>query len=328
MDRGLPDDETIRAAVALACRAPSMHNTQPWRWRLGDSSVHLYADPQRCLPATDPDGADLVLSCGAALHHLRVALAALGMRAVVRRLPNASDPDHLASVELSRQEPEAEEIALAAAIQRRRTDRRRYSSWAVPRAVLEQLVDRAVEEGVVAREVLGTRARFELSLAVARAAAVQEADPAYRSELRRWSGGHVEPEGVPAANAPFGQHRYGDVGMREFPSGELLCPENGTWEEDGATLLVLGTTSDDRLSRLKAGEAMSAVLLEATAAGLVACPLSQPLEVAEARQRVRDEVLDGSVFPQIALRVGWASFDADPLPPTPRRALDEVLAKW
>ena len=328
MDLSRPDEKTITAAVSLACRAPSVHNTQPWRWRLGDRSVHLYADPSRQVPATDPRGADLLLSCGAALHHLRVALAALGWRAIVHRLPNPADPDHLAAVEFARREPTDAAVAMAAAIPRRRTDRRRFSSWDVPRPVLDLLVERAAEEDATAHEVLGTRDRFELAIAIGKAAAVQDADPAYRAEARRWSGGHANLDGVPATNAPSGVPQHGDIQLREFPGGELLDKPGDEWEEDGGSLLVLATSSDDRLSMLRAGEAMSAVLLEATAAGLVTCPLSQPLEVAETRDRVRDDVLDGASCPQILLRVGWAAFNADPLPPTPRRPLTELIDQW
>ncbi|MEU4769097.1 NAD(P)H nitroreductase [Actinosynnema sp. NPDC023794] len=328
MDRSRPDEETIAAAVALACRAPSVHNTQPWRWRLGDRSVHLYTDPSRQLPATDPRGADLLLSCGAALHHLRVALAALGWRAIVHRLPNPADPDHLAAVEFARREPTDADLAMAAAIPRRRTDRRRFSSWEVPRPVLDLLAKRAAEEDAIAHEVVGTRDRFELATAIGKAAAVQDADPAYRSETRRWSGGHANVDGVPAANAPSGAPQHGDVRLREFPGGELIDKRMDEWDDDGGSLLVLATSSDDRLSLLRAGEAMSAVLLEATAAGLATCPLSQPLEVAETRDRVRTDVLDGTSCPQILLLVGWAAFNADPLPPTPRRPVTELIDQW
>jgi len=101
MDRGLPDDRTVTTAIDLATRAPSVHNTQPWRWRIGDRSVHLYADLERQVSATDPDQRDLVMSCGAALHHVRVAFAALGWSTTVDRLPNPDEPDHLASLKLT-----------------------------------------------------------------------------------------------------------------------------------------------------------------------------------------------------------------------------------
>ncbi|MEU5692313.1 NAD(P)H nitroreductase [Actinosynnema sp. NPDC020468] len=326
MDRGRPDDETIRAAIAFACRAPSVHNTQPWRWTIGDRGVHLHADPTRRLPVTDPTGSDLLLGCGAALHHLRVALAALGRHAVVHRLPNPAEPDHLAAVEsTTRRRPTDADVALAAAVPHRRTDRRRYSSWRVPAAVLRRLEDRAAREGVVVREIVTPRARHELTAAVEIAAVRQDANPAYRWELRAWSARHATPDGVPAGNAPPGVPRHGDLRLREFPGGELVDGPSGEWEDDGASLLVLGTSSDDRRSALRAGEAMSAVLLEATAAGLATSPLSQPLEIPDTRAHVRDAVLDGTLHPRMVLRVGWAAFNADPLPPTPRRPLSEVL---
>ena len=84
------DRRTVRSALQLAVRAPSVHNSQPWRFVLGRSSVHLHADLGRWLPATDPDARGLMQSCGTVLHHLQVALAASGISATVHRLP---DPD-------------------------------------------------------------------------------------------------------------------------------------------------------------------------------------------------------------------------------------------
>jgi hypothetical protein len=98
-------------------------------------------------------------------------------------------------------------------------------------------------------------------------------------------------------------------------------------EPDGAVLLVLGTASDDPLSQLRAGEALSAVLLHATEVGLAtSCPLSQPLEVGTSRVVLRAEVLDGTVSPQLVLRVGWAPI-GPPLPPTPRRPIDDTIER-
>jgi len=97
MSAHIPNRDTIRTALALAARAPSVHNSQPWCWRVGENSVHLYADPSLHLRQIDPDGRDMILSLGAALHHTVVGLAAVGWQARVHRLPNPADPDHIAA---------------------------------------------------------------------------------------------------------------------------------------------------------------------------------------------------------------------------------------
>ena len=112
-----PDAETVRAALALAVRAPSVHNTQPWRWRVGDTTVHLYVDEERGLPHTDPDRRELLISCGAALHHFRVAARSFGWHTVVHRFPNPDEPRHLASVEFLPVTPTADVVGAARAIE-------------------------------------------------------------------------------------------------------------------------------------------------------------------------------------------------------------------
>ncbi|KAA9160227.1 NAD(P)H nitroreductase [Amycolatopsis acidicola] len=323
MDRGLPDDFTVQAAVALAARAPSIHNTQPWQWRVGERTLHLYADPGLRLAETDPQGRDLLISCGAALHHLRIGFGVLGWRAEVHRLPNPAEPEHLAAIELHRHEPGQEEISLAAAIPRRRTDRRRHSSWPVPDGSLQLMSERAAREGTLLR-VAEDATRYHLARAIFEAAQRHADDPAYRVELAAWSGRHAAPDGVPSANTPAPDDTPGALPGRPFADPALRQPPGASGEDDENVLLVLGTTSDDRLSRLRAGEATSAVLLTATALGLASCPLTEPLEIGDTWEVVRDKVIGGS-YPQMVLRIGWAPINADPLPATPRRDLADVL---
>jgi len=78
----------LEAAAEAALRAPSVFNTQPWRWRVTGDALELSADPDRRLAVTDPDGRLLLISCGTALHHARTALAAAGWSATVERLPD------------------------------------------------------------------------------------------------------------------------------------------------------------------------------------------------------------------------------------------------
>ncbi|MGW5055043.1 Acg family FMN-binding oxidoreductase [Actinokineospora sp. NPDC004072] len=328
MTAAKPDHGTVRAVLALAGRAPSVHNTQPWRWVVGAESVHLMADWDRWLRATDPDGRDLLVSCGAALHHLRTAFAGMGFATRVHRLPNPADPVHLAAVEPRAATASDEQVALAAAIGRRRTDRRRFSSWPVPAAHLDLFAARAAEEGVLAVPIAGARERSRLASAFTRAAAHQERVEGYGTELGLWSGrGRTAADGVPRTAAPSRPMAHDGLPMRAFSAGSLTAPTANDQEVDAGALLVLATAGDDPLSRLRAGEAASAVLLEATGLGLATCPLSQPLELPETRAAIRDGVLDGAAVPQLVLRIGWAPAAAPPLPSTPRRPVEDILSR-
>ncbi|HET9140607.1 Acg family FMN-binding oxidoreductase [Actinophytocola sp.] len=321
-----PDHETLRGAIALAGRAPSVHNTQPWRFLIGEHSVHLMADRTRALPATDPDGRDLLISCGAALHHLRTALAALGWSSEVHRIPNPADPDHLAALEPHRHTPSDEDIALAAAIAHRRTDRRSFSSWPVPPGHLDLMIRRAAELGALLIPVTTGRLRTHLADAISQAASTQQADPAYTAELAAWTGrGRLADDGVPATSALARPAFHGDTRMRDFPNGTLIESAEDTAESDAGELLVLATPDDDPMSWLRAGEAASAALLTAADLDLASCPLSQALEVADIRALVEELVLDNDAVPHLILRVGWAHPAAGPLPQSPRRPVNEVI---
>lgn len=321
MDDAFPDSATIRTAVALAVRAPSIHNSQPWRWLVGDRSVHLYVDPTVQMHRADPDGRDLILSCGATLHHFRIAIAALGWRASVHRFPNPAQPEHVASIELSRNPATEQDVILAAAIPRRRTDRRYYSSWPVPLGRVAQLAASAADEGVVLHRA---EAITQLDRAITAAAAWHATDPEYQTELSLWSGRHGSADGVPAANTPAHDRAHTNS-PRAFAAPQLAQNRGISPENEAAELLILGTASDDATSRLRAGEAMSAVLLTATSLGLATCPLSEPLEIDDTRDAVRVKVLGDSGFPQMIVRVGWSSVNADPLPATPRHPVAEIL---
>jgi nitroreductase len=314
------------AAVEHALLAPSVHNTQPWRWRIRGDRVELHADRGRHLAATDPDGRDLLLSCGAALHHLRVALAARGLAAAVERLPDPEDSDHLATVTVADAPADAADAALFRATLRRRTDRRRMSHRPVPAAVLEDLVAAARHGG--AELVPGTDPglRDRIVDALVEAAERQRWAPGYGAELQLWTrrtpGGR---DGVGVASiAPTLEE--GSTPMRTFPShGRLAQPRPAPGQggdEDAAELLVLVTPADGPADRLRAGEALSAVLLAATGHGLATTPLSQATEVAPAREAL-GRTLPG--HPQIIVRVGWPASTAEELPSTPRRDLRSVL---
>lgn len=315
------EERTVRSALELAAQAPSVHNSQPWAWRYNDRVVRLYADVGRRLPVTDAIGRDLIVSCGTALHHLRVALAASGIAASVRRMPDSNALDHLASLYLSPRQASKADLRTATMITRRRTDRRRFGDWPVPELFLDELVAHAANEGVVLRVVDQAGGHTFVADAMHEAGEIQRATAGYSTETAVWTGRLTGDDGIPAGNLLVDANATGDGLARSFAPGSVVQSPG----PDGAVLLVLGTASDDRLSRLKAGEALSAVLLHATDVGLAACPLSQPLEVESTYRTVRDDLLGGSLAPQVLVRVGWGP--QEPLPPTPRRPLDDVVER-
>lgn len=323
MSTNFPDAETIRSALALAIRAPSIHNSQPWQWRVGENSVHLYSDPDLHLRSVDPDRRDLMLSCGAALNHCVIAFAALGWQSKVHRFPNPAEPNHLAAIELQRCTPTELDISLAAAIPRRRTDRRHYSSWPVPVCDVVLMGARAARAGVMLRRIDEME---KLKRLVAEAAWRHAADAEYLSELTTWSGRYGSTAGVPARSTPASDPSS-PIPARTFAGPVLAQPPRINPADDHAVVVALGTAHDDALSRLRAGEAMSLVLLTATALGLASCPITEPLEIAETRALVKADVFGTAGHPQMLLRVGWAPINADPLPSTPRRQLSEVVAR-
>lgn len=320
MNTRFPDAATVRTALNLASRAPSVHSTQPWRWRVDAAGVRLYADPDRQLPNTDPDGRDLILSCGAALHHCVAAFAALGWRSKVARLPDPDDPDHLATIELFEQAADYRDVALAAAIPRRRTDRRHYSSWPVAVGDIALMAARAARCGVTPCQVEDIDSLRDIVADSVRDHLTRD----YLVELTQWSGRYFSVAGVPALNAPVSDPDA-KIPSRLFAGAALPMAPDSSAADGNAVLLALGTRHDDRMAQLRAGEATSVVLLTATSAALASCPVTEPLETEPTRKAVRSEIFGDSDYPQMLLRVGWAPINADPLPPTPRRDLDDVV---
>jgi nitroreductase len=322
MSQTFPDVDTVRSALSLASRAPSVHNSQPWQWRLGEQSLHLYSKTDSHLPHVDPDTRDLMLSCGAALNHCAVAFAALGWQSKVHRFPNPADPNHLAAIELQRYASTELDITLAAAIPRRRTDRRHYSAWPVPHGDIALMGARAARAGVMLRRV---DELDKLRRVVAEAAWRHASDSDYLTELSMWSGRYGSTAGVPARSTPQ-PDQAAPIPARSFAGPALAQPDVDP-VDDHAVVVALGTEADDDLSRLRAGEATSVVLLTATALGLASCPITEPLEIAETRAAVQADVFGATGYAQMLLRIGWAPINADPLPSTPRRALSEVVVQ-
>jgi adenosine/AMP kinase len=315
--------QVLSKAAEDAGLAPSILNTQPWRWRVRDGVLELYADRTRQVTSIDPEGRLMRLSCGAALHHARVALAGAGHEPAVVRYPDPDSPDLLAQVRVGGvHSVQREDVSNRQSMRRRRSDRRPFPATVpVPADAIAALQATAEAEHAWLHRIGPDQIMF-LTAAAERAGTTEAKDERYLEDLRAWTrrsratGEGVTPETI---LAPVPR----PVPLRDFaPDGEtLLHPDVG--DDRFADYLILATEDDGPTDWLRAGEATSAVWLTATSLGLAVSAMSDVVEVPGARALLRS-LLHGRGHPQLVLRVG---FDMQQVPPpaSPRRRAGDVI---
>jgi hypothetical protein len=312
--RSDPVQQALTGAAVNALAAPSVFNTQPWRWRIDGDTAELWADRSRRLPTVDPDARLLLISCGAALHHFRTAFAARGRAIEVTRLPDPQRPDLLAVLRGGATViPHPDDVRLLRAMSIRRADRRPFADSPVPDPAFDRVRGAVDVPGVHLHAVRPDQV-VTLTVAAGHAAARELSDEAYRAELDSWRerGENGTGDGVPVATA--GPRAARPVPVRDFTAAG---PETSTVHDtvpDGdrfARYLIVHTDGDGPEAWLAAGEALSAVLLRAASAGLAASPMSDLMEVPASRSLVSG-LLGGVGHPAIAVRVGMPAVGGDP----------------
>ena len=326
----------IAFLVASAARAPSVHNTQPWKFRVRDNVIELLADPDRQLHQVDPAGRELMISCGAALFGLRLGLRKLGYLAAVELLPDPAQPLLVAWVEPDGPAPMSRaEAELVAALPHRHTHRGPFAPGEIPARLLTALGLDARAEGAELLLVEDPGLVAELARLVSAAAGEQRASAEITAELTRWvqAPGSRARDGVPASARPAspgsdgpadaqgdrlggapgkepvdGRGDAGQVAAREqLPQRDFGQP--GTDRSGGqppSATAVLCTAGDDVIDWLRAGQALHRLLLRAATRWVFASLQSQPLESLRYRTMVADSVsLSG--YPQMLLQFGRAN---------------------
>lgn len=334
-----------KAVLGMAGRAPSLHNSQPWRFRVAASSIDLLLDRSRLMPAVDPTSRESVISCGAALYNLRLAVAGIGFEPVVRLLPDRDDPTHLATVALGHpRSATREEQEMLAAVPRRHTHRGAFLPREVDRGLLVRLQEAAAGEGATLHLIETPGARASIGRLLVTADRTQRADPAYRQELAAWTPepGSLRRDGVPATAYPLAPE---GVVPEEFPgrdfslgrgygvpreevgdeagdaAGGAVDATGDDGEGAGPAVATLTTAGDRPIDWLRAGQALEHVLLLASVQWVYAWFGTSPVEVPAIRMLLRGEI-GTAAFPQMLMRLGHA----DIAPSTPRRPVTDTLA--
>jgi nitroreductase len=310
--------QALAECLLAATAAVSIHNSQPWRIRPG-KTIEVYADRERLLPAIDPTGRALMISLGAAILNLRLAILDHGRVPVLRLLPDPTEPDLVARVALGRAtHPDGTVQSLAAAIPRRHTNRRPFRDLAVPADVLDDLRAAAAVEG--ARLAVADPIGRDAILGLVRTAEDwQRAEHRYRTEITAWTTeDHTRHDGIPVtAFGPLDARRV--LPLRDFGVTRPELPRREATFEPYPTIALLYTFGDGADQWLRAGQALQRVLLTATVRGLAATPMTQPLEA----PHLRDLLVDTTqgMAAQVILRLGYGP----PTVGTPRRPLTDVL---
>ena len=313
--------QNVAAVLETTGLAPSVHNTQPWAFRVMPEVIELHADPARRLPVADVDDVELRIACGAALLNLRLALEAHGVRPEVARFPEHNRHGLIARIRHGGPAvatPQVRDLLAAAA--RRRTNRHPFSGTPVAVADQQQLCRAAAVDGATLHLVHDPAQRSELAALARRAHQVQMADPAFRTELAAWTGTTADRrDGVPvfAGARPAAQDRWV---LRDFTGGAGPEQMPGKDVEDEPLIAVLTAPLAGPDGDVQAGEALQRVLLAATIDGLAVSYLSQLIEVPDARAAVH-HLLGTLRPPHAVLRIGhgW------PTPRVPRRAVSDML---
>ena len=313
--------QEVKDAVLLACRAPSFHNSQPWKWVLESATLKLYLDTGR-LVTTDSSGRQALLSCGAALDHLRVAMAAAGWTTNVDRFPNPDDHHHLADIGFRPASGvTAAQRRAADAILCRRTDRLPLGA-VDDRSAFDELLRLAVGNRPTHVDVLSAQQRTNLAEASHLAEVLRMYDAAYHAELDWWTGSFGTTTGIPhSALVSAAESDRVDIG-RAFPVTNTRERRQHAGD-DQATVAVISALGDTRGDIFACGETLSAILLEATIAGLASCTLTHITEHPATCDIV--SALTGHPLPQVLVRIGTAPALDDVPPPTPRRQLSDVF---
>lgn len=327
-----PGDAAMTAKLEYLTRyavlAPSTHNTQPWWFRIVEETIELHADRSRALPIADPDSRELLMSCGAALLNLRLAMRRFGYTATVRTFPEPTDADLLARVSMTVGPATSDlEHDLFDAIARRRTNRLRFTRA----AVVDEVAQRKLQSAALTEDAwlvpIWGEPRVEISRMVDRADRAHFKDRRYRTELAEWLLPNRSERGAGVPGYALGLGTLASyilpTAVRTFDLGRWLAFRDRRLAESAGMLAVLGTSGDGPGDWLVAGQAAERVALTAETMGLATSYLGQPLEQSDHRERVRELVDNPGCCPQQILGFG----PAPTVRATPRRRFSEVIQR-
>lgn len=333
--------EKMNFLLRYAILAPSGHNTQPWLFKIvgNNNVIEVYADRSRALPLVDPDDRELIISCGAALYHLRLAANHFGIADEVQLLPDKNNNlDLLARISLKEDDDDnkgtikkqAERDApLFEAITKRRSNRSSFENRRLPDDLLPSLKDSASANGAWLDVIDDDEDKKNiLADLISQGDRIQLSDKRFRRELAAW----IHPnrsksqDGMPGYAHGMTRDIASHLGpflIRTFDIGKGQAAKDKELASGSPVLAVLGTDADEPLNWIQTGQALERILLQARAKNVWTTFMNQPIEVPELRPKLLQVLGKAAGFPQLLMRMGYGK----EVKPTPRREIEDVIAK-
>jgi nitroreductase len=318
--------EKLKFLLNYAILAPSGHNTQPWSFKLVDDSVELHADLTRVLPIADPDNRELIISCGAALFHLKIAINYFGYREVVEIFPTGNKPNLLARIGIGNKKLVSdEEKLLFHAILQRRTNRLPFTDKQLDRSLLLEL-RLAASSLSTQLQIIPDHLRQTIINLIVKGDRTQLADPLFRQELVRWiRSSKTHHDGIPIYAQGIDEQFDAltpiiSLAIRCFNLSKSQSAQNQKLAAQAPVLVLLTSNHDTPHDWLATGEALAHLLLRAKVDRVWASFFNQPIQISQLRSQLK-ALFPEHGYPQILLRLGYGR----DIKPTPRRSVGEII---
>ena len=322
---GTANNPELEELVKHAIKAPSGHNTQPWKFYVYDSAIEVFPDFQKTLPVVDSEHRELYISLGCAVENLCIAAREKGFQpeTTIRK-----KNDTLYTIYISFENAQAQSSPLFPAIEKRQTNRSEYNHHVISRDTIQMLEEMNCQPGTHFYLHKRESKMYEaLSRYIYKGNEIQMQNKAFKNELISWirfNKKHVEQTQNGLTNEVMGTPAVPPF-LGKLIVSAVLNPKNQNKTDEkhlaSSSHLVLFTTENNTPNEwIELGRTLERFLLTTTNLGLANAYMNQPCEVDMLAEEIRGNLTENNEYPTLLLRIGYA----DPMPYSPREDVDSV----
>jgi len=313
--------------IKYAVKAPSGHNTQPWKFKIGNDSITILPDFTRALPVVDSDNHALYISLGCALENLIIAANQFDYETKVT-IHNSGNETFI-QVDFNQIE-EIIKTGLFGFIEKRQVTRNKYNPDKIQKEVLRELLDDVLDESIQVKLFLSKNEIKTLAPYIIEGSNLQFNNKAFVKELVSWvrfSEKEVLLKGDGLWSASIGLPNMGrwigNFVMKNFVTSKS---EAKRWKKiisksAGFALFMVGKNDPEHW--IKLGQVFQRFGLMATKMNIKHAHVNMPCEELPVREKMIQNYQLNEYTPLLLIRFGYSN----PLPYSYRRNINEIIVK-